>query len=556
MGPFLLFHYHLVPGSELLQVWRGIIPVVMVLSLWNLFRSGSGVEDFFRRHGHFSVLILLAILLTWTNPDITCYLIMFYLASRAFTFWWERQTKKNTLTLSARRNPSTYLQKLQERPTLFVALSFIMVILMGTGLLSMPQFAEGEELSLADAFFMAVSATCVTGLATKSLASDLSTYGQIVILLLVQVGSLSIMTLYSSFMILMGKSMGMKDVIAMQEGLFDLSTPKDFFQMVNSIIKYTLFFELLGGCILTIAFIIEDFELGSAIYYGFFHAISAFCNAGFTLFDKSLEDYATNPLVNLTISALIILGGLGFIVLRELHAVVRSGSKQALLRMGIHTKIVLITSAVLVIGGSVLIFFGEYFHALKDYTLWQKTQIAFFQSVTLRTAGFNTIPLTDLQQYTLYIMTLFMFVGGSPGSTAGGIKTTTLAVLLLSIRSTWRGEKAVTVFKRTIPGPVVVRVVALMFVSLLITSFFIPLLMFLVPGEKNFLQILFEVFSASGTVGLSLGVTQNLTLSGKIAISILMFLGRIGPLALVLAFARRGRELERVDYPDGRIMIG
>ena len=360
------------------------------------------------------------------------------------------------------------------------------------------------------------------------------------------------MTLYSSMAILLGRSMRMKDRIIMQD-LLDVSSLEELFAMIVDIVKYTFLIELWGGLVLTIAFTFEGFEFSRAIYYGFFHSISAFCNAGFALFDTSLESYGTKPLIHLTIAILITLGGLGFIVLKELKEVIVN--KKHLVRMSVHSKIVIITSFLLTAGGTIFIFFGEFLGALDGYTIWEQVQISLFQSVTLRTAGFNTIPLTNLNTYTIYAMTLFMFVGGSPGSTGGGIKTTTLAILIQSIKSTLKGKKTVEAFDRRISSPIVVRAIALTFISILITSFFILVLMRLEP-EQSFLPLFFEVISASGTVGLTLGITSYLSVAGKMAISLLMLIGRIGPLTLILAVGQRHRSSGKFDYPDGRIMIG
>lgn len=220
-----------------------------------------------------------------------------------------------------------------------------------------------------------------------------------------------------------------------------------------------------------------------------------------------------------------------------------------------HTKVVLITSFALTIGGAIFIFFGEFLGALDGYNLWEKVQLSVFQSITLRTAGFNTIPLTNLHSYTIYMMAMFMFIGGSPGSTAGGVKTTTLAILVQSIISTLKGDKNVMMFDRKIAGPVVVRATALMFISIVVSTAFIFIMMKIEPNQ-NFLPLFFEVLSAGGTVGLTLGVTPFLTVAGKLAISFLMLIGRIGPLTLILAIGERQKYSGKLDYPDGRIMIG
>ena len=236
-----------------------------------------------------------------------------------------------------------------------------------------------------------------------------------------------------------------------------------------------------------------------------------------------------------------------------MEEVVFKGKK--LVSLGVHTKVVLTTSVILTAIGATLFFFGEFLNGLDDYSLWEKIQISLFQSVTLRTAGFNTIALNDLNLSTIYMMSLFMFIGGSPGSTAGGVKTTTLAILIESIRSTLKGKKNVELFDRTITSPVVVRTIALTFISIITTCFFIFVLMRIEP-EVGFLVLFFETISASATVGLSLGLTPDLSTMGKLTILALMYVGRVGPLTLLLAIGQEDGQKGKFDYPKGRIMIG
>tara|TARA_R110002072_G_scaffold1989_5_gene16573 strand:- start:27178 stop:28914 length:1737 start_codon:yes stop_codon:yes gene_type:complete len=537
--------------DQVLSVGAMVVPIILGIVVISNFLTSRDLEDFIRRH-IFSITVFVPLILTWGDQEFAFWLSSAHLLSSILSLYDEPSESKKKKQFVG--TPSAQLFRgIRLSPAQMVIVSFSGVILLGTFLLMLPVSSAGEDsLSFIDAIFMATSATCVTGLGTKSLATDFSLFGQIVILILIQIGGLSIMTLYSSMAILLGKNMGMKDRVIMQD-LLDVNSLEDLFKMIVDIIKFTFFIELWGGIVLTIAFTFEGFEFGTALYYGFFHSISAFCNAGFSLFDTSLETYGTSPLINTTIMILITLGGLGFIVLKDLKDVVTSGKK--IVRLGVHTKIVLVTSGILTFAGALFIFFGEFLNALDNYTLWQKVQISLFQSVTLRTAGFNTIPLTSMHTYTLYIMTLFMFIGGSPGSTAGGVKTTTLAILIQSIKATLKGDKRVTVFDRSISGPIVVRATALMFISILITSFFILVLMRLEPNQ-NFLAIFFEVISASGTVGLSLGITPFLTGVGKFAVAALMFSGRIGPLTLILAIGQRQKSIGKFDYPDGRIMIG
>jgi trk system potassium uptake protein TrkH len=535
--------------NHVLSIGSYIIPFVILYSIALNFICSKNIETFIRKH-IFSITVFVPLVITWGDIYFSFALCSAHLLSSILSLYDNDKPKKIERTA---KHKDTLFGNIRLKPAQIVLLSFSAVILFGTFFLMLPfSTVSSESMGFVDALFMATSATCVTGLATKSLATDLSTFGQIVTLVLIQIGGLSIMTLYSSMIILLGRSFGMKDRVIMQD-LFDVSSLEGLFGMIIDIVKYTFIIELWGAIILTIAFSFDGFEFGKALYYGFYHSISAFCNAGFALFDTSLENYATNPLINGTISLLIMLGGIGFVALKEIREVLLNGKK--FVRLGLHTKVVLTTSFLLTVFGALFIFFGEFLNALDSYTLWEKAQIAIFQSVTLRTAGFNSIPLTSLHTYTLYAMTLFMFIGGSPGSTAGGVKTTTLAILVQSIVSTLKGHKEVLIFDRKIPSIVVVRAVALMFISILITSFFIFALMILEP-DQSFLSIFFEVISASGTVGLSLGLTPFLSAAGKICISMLMFSGRIGPLTLVLAIGSQEKYTGKIDYPDGRIMIG
>lgn len=538
-------------GSELINdfllagAW--LIPLVIFLVVVVNYLSCDNFERFLRHH-IFSLIVFVPLVITWGDLEFTFWLSSAHLLSSILALYDDDSLKEK----KSASKPQLF-RGIRLKPAQMVLFSFSGMILLGSFLLMLPvSAASNKSISFMDALFTATSATCVTGLTTLSLTDSFSLFGQMVVLALIQIGGLSIMTLYSSLAILLGRSMGMKDRVIMQD-LLDVSSMEELFMMIINIIKYTFFIELWGAIILTGAFSFEGFEFGQALYYGFFHSISAFCNAGFALFDTSLESYATNPLINSTIAILITMGGLGFIVLRELVEVFRRG--KSIVRMTLHSKIVILTSLVLTIGGALFIFFGEFLNALDSYTLWEKIQISLFQSVTLRTAGFNTIPLTSLHSYTIYGMCLIMFIGGSPGSTAGGVKTTTLAILIQSIKSTLMGRKTVTIFDRKIPGPVAVKATALAFISILITSFFL-LLMMKVESNTSFLPLFFEVISAGGTVGLTLGVTSELSLAGKMIISLLMLIGRIGPLTLVLAISTRTKGQGSMEYPDGRVLMG
>lgn len=538
--------------DAILRVNSYIIPFIIFISILSNFIYSDNVETFFRKH-IFSILIFIPLLMTISDLQFVFWLSSAHLLSSILSLYDGDQ--KADVVYGKKGGGATYniIQVLKLSPAQLVLASFFLVIVVGTFALLLP-FAtpDGKALSFWDAFFIATSATCVTGLSPLSVGQDFSLFGQIVILFLIQIGGLGIMTLSSSMAILLGKSMGMKDRIVLQD-LLDVNSLEDLLAMITDIVRYTLIIELWGAIILTFAFTYDGFEFTQALFYGVFHSVSAFCNAGFALFDNSLESYALNPLVHGTVSALIILGGLGFIVLKEMRAFLLRPKSFA--RFTLHTKIVFVMSGGLTLAGFLFIFFGEFLGALDGYTLYEKIQISFFQSVTLRTAGFNTIPLTNLGSFTIYGISLLMFIGASPGSTGGGIKTTTLAILLESIRSTMRGRKEIDLYDRSIRSATVVRATALTFISIIITSFFILLMMKIEP-EQSFLSVFFEVVSASGTVGLSLGVTPFLSVAGKLAISFVMFIGRVGPITLLLAIAQRKQTRGKFDYPVGRIMIG
>jgi trk system potassium uptake protein TrkH len=535
--------------NKFLELGTTFIPIILFFAVLVNYLNSKSFEDYLRKY-IFSFVIFIPMVVTWGDLEFCFWLAAPHLLSSILALYDEGEYNPEPIEPKGKMKIMSYVRL---SPAQIVLISFAGVIMLGTFLLMLPvSAAEGQKVNFIDALFTSTSAVCVTGLSTISVADNLSLFGQIVLLALIQIGGLSIMTLYSSMAILLGKSLRMKDRILMQD-LLDVSSLEELFAMIISIVKYTFFIELWGAIVLTIGFTFEGFEFGTAIYYGFFHAISAFCNAGFAMFNNSLENYAGSPLIHGTIAALITLGGLGFVVLKEMHEVILR--RKSIKRFSIHTKIVLITSFILTASGAIMIFFGEFLNALDHYTLWEKIQISFFQSVTLRTAGFNSIPLTGLHSYTIYAMCLYMFIGASPGSTGGGIKTTTLAILIQSIWATMKGEKKVDIGDRSISQATVVKSIAITFISIVITSIFI-LIMMKVEPQQSFLSLFFEVISAIGTVGLSLGLTPYLTFAGKFVICLVMFTGRIGPLTLLLAIGERREARGKFDYPEGRIMIG
>ncbi len=529
----------------ILDTGKYIVPIVILGVILDNFRNSKGVDEFFRRHV-FSLIVFIPLLVTWGEGEFTYWLGTVHLFSSLLSLY-DVQDKE------VKQIENNLLYKLKLKPAQFVIISFGLIVLTGALLLVLPvSAAPGKSINFTDALFTATSAVCVTGLSTLSLVDNFSLFGQLVVLMLIQVGGLGIMTLYSSMTILLGRSMGMKHQVVMQDVL-DVSSMEDLVTMIVDIVKYTLIIELWGAVVLTIAFSFEGHEFGQSLYFGFFHSISAFCNAGFALFNNSLESFATSPLIYGTISTLIILGGLGFIVLKEVKNAI--AYRRSFVLLSSHSKIVLISTLVLISLGTLVLFFSEFLHAFHDYSLWDKFQMAFFQSVTARTAGFNTVGLNSFHAHSLYLISLFMFIGASPGSTGGGIKTSTFAILVQSVRSTLRGRSSVEFFDRKIPNSIVVSSTAIIIISLMIVSFFL-LIMMKVEPEHSFITLFFEVISAFATTGLSLGVTPYLSVIGKFVIIALMFIGRVGPLTLALAIGQKSTIEGSLEYPESRVMIG
>jgi trk system potassium uptake protein TrkH len=352
--------------------------------------------------------------------------------------------------------------------------------------------------------------------------------------------------------VIMGRNLQMREQVIMQDVL-DTSSSEELLDLVVNIIRYTFAIEFIGAFLLTVGFYQEGFEIGQSIYYGFYHAISAFCNAGFALWNNNLEDFKFTPLIHFTIAFLIILGGIGFAVMKDVMDMFKR--KKSIRSLSVHTKIVLVTNTILLLVGTFYLFFGEFLHAFQEYSMWERFQVSFFQSTTTRTAGFNTINLNVLHPHCIYLMIIFMFIGASPGSTGGGVKTTTFAVLLQSVTATLRGKQDVEFFERRIPAATVVKSIAIFIISLGVVSAGV-LVMARVEPDKSFLSLIFEVVSAFGTVGLSLGITPFLSVIGKLCIISMMYLGRVGPLTLILAVGSRVVLPSHVEYPEGKILIG
>ncbi|GEA18979.1 TrkH family potassium uptake protein [Moorella sp. E306M] len=424
-----------------------------------------------------------------------------------------------------------------------------MVIATGTLLLSLPIASQsGQPVAVIDALFTATSATAVTGLVTVDTQTTYSLFGELVILTLIQTGGLGFMTLSTLVALLLGKRITLKERLVMQEAMNQL-TVEGVVRLSKYVLIFTLFAEGLGALLLSIRFS-SQMPLGQAIYFGIFHAVSAFCNAGFDLFSKSLVDYRGDLLVNMVITLLIIFGGLGFSVVADIY------TKRSWQRLSLHSKIVIRTTLLLIVTATVIIFLLEYTNtkSLAPLPLGEKILASYFQAVTPRTAGFNTLVIGDLRPVTLLFITILMFIGASPGSTGGGIKTTTFAAIAVAVWTIIRGNVDIEVFGRRLPRGTVLKALAIAAVSLLLIVTVTGIL--LITEQADLQMVLFEVTSAFGTVGLSMGLTPKLTVAGKLLITATMFTGRVGPLTLAFAIAQRLGRQGIKHYPEERIIVG
>ena len=528
-------------------IWA--VPVVLFLSLAANFLKSDGFEDFIRRY-IFSLIIFVPVVITYGDIEFVYWLSAVHLFSTIISFYEKPDSKEP----DRNSGTSSFLFRLKLQPAQVVLLSFAGWITLGALVLMLPVSSNhGKNIAFIDALFMSTSATCVTGLASISLIDDLSVFGQMVLLVLLQVGGLGIMTLSSSLAVLMGKNLQMREQVIMHDVL-DTSSSEELLNLVVNVIQYTFAIEFVGAILLTIGFYQEGFEIGQSLYYGFFHAISAFCNAGFALWNNNLEDFKFTPLIHFTIAFLIILGGIGFAVLKDVGQMIKN-KKFSFRSLTLHSKIILVTNMLLLMTGTFYLFFGEFLHAFQDYSMWEKFQVAFFQSTTTRTAGFNTVSILALQPHCIYLLILLMFIGASPGSTGGGVKTSTFAILLYSVKATLQGRQEVEMFERRIPAQTVVKSIAIFIICLIVVSIGVLVLVRVEP-DKSFLSLIFEVISGFGTVGLSLGITPFLSSMGKFCIISMMYLGRVGPLTLILAVGSRVVLPSNVEYPEGKVLIG
>ena len=440
-------------------------------------------------------------------------------------------------------------------------LSFAALILTGTLLLILPAAANGPRLSFVDGLFTATSATCVTGLIVVDTGSRLSLFGQWVVLVLIQCGGLGIMTFSTVLILVVTGRFSFMQRSVIQDSFThgpDTALPS----LVRHVVLFTLLLEAAGAAMLFLRFS-EIYHPGRALYFAVFHAISAFCNAGFCLYRQSLMDFSGDPLVSLTVAFLIIFGGIGFLVLLELKRLfLNRGRSRRGGRLSVHSKLVLTLTIILLAGGTVGFLISEWNRSMGGLSGPSKFLAAFFQSVTARTAGFNTLDFGKMANVTLLFTILLMFVGAASGSTAGGIKVNTLGVLFALSRSRLRGEEGTSIFRRSLSPETVGRAISVFVLAVVLIY---AATMALTVSELGttmhqesrglFLELLFEVVSAFGTVGLSVGITPQLSSVGKLIIILVMFLGRLGPLSIAVALT--GKETRsRFKYAEENVMIG
>ncbi|MBS3937342.1 MAG: TrkH family potassium uptake protein [Peptococcaceae bacterium] len=434
-------------------------------------------------------------------------------------------------------------------PVQFLALTFLGLILAGTFLLMLPWSTVGEQIGFVDALFTATSAVCVTGLVVVDTGTRFSFFGQAVILLLIQLGGLGLMTVATMVAVILGKRITFRDRLIIQES-FNQFTLEGMVRLVKYIVLTTFVIQGIGAFILFLRFR-PLFGPVRGLWFAVFHAVSAFCNAGFDLFGnfRSLEAFTSDPVVNLVIISLIVLGGIGFSVIADVYT--HRGFKG----LSLHTKLVMQVTLALIVIPSIVIGMTEWNNALAPYDLTGKVLGSIFTAVTTRTAGFNTVPIATLSQATTLLLIGLMFIGASPASTGGGIKTTTFAMIVLSVLAVLRQQPEVVIGGRRIPVAVTFKSLAVAVMALVLALSVTFLL--LITEEHAFLDILFETISALGTVGLSRGITTTLSTVGRLALVVTMFAGRVGPLTLAFAFSVKTDPCANiVRYPEGKIIVG
>ncbi|RCW47743.1 MULTISPECIES: TrkH family potassium uptake protein [unclassified Halanaerobium] len=438
------------------------------------------------------------------------------------------------------------IKKKNLTPAQYLVRGYFVVILLGSILLMLPIATnDGQGLGIIDAVFTATSATCVTGLIVVNTKEAFTIFGSTVIMLMIQIGGLGIMSMSTLFAFIIGKKISLKERLIIQEDLNQYQI-SGMVRLVQYLLGFTFVIEGTGAAVLFLR-LSQDYTFWKAVYLSVFHAVSAFNNAGFDLFGNSLESFTGDITINFVIMILIILGGIGFGVMLETYKRVKF--KKATLQ----TKIVVVITLALLVFGFIVMFALEYNNTMKGLPLLDKVLSAMFLSVTPRTAGFNTVPTGALRQSSLFIIIILMFIGASPGSTGGGIKTTTFGVMLVTLKSMITGKEDMEVYNRRFERHIVYKAFTITMLAgtlvLLVTT------LILIIEDFQFIDVLFETVSAFGTVGLSTGITGQLSKLSRVLITITMFAGRVGPLTLAVAFGEK--QIKGIyHYPTEKIMVG
>lgn len=448
-------------------------------------------------------------------------------------------------------------------PAMTILLTFLVIIFVGTVLLILPiATISRTSIGFLDALFMATSATCLTGLAVVELFATFSAFGKVVILLLVQIGALGFMTILTIGLLMLKKKVSLRDRMIIQAS-YNQDKLSGMVKLVKSVVIYTFIIEAIGMLFLTVGFLLEGFSFLKSLGFGVFHAITAFCNAGFDILgSNSLVDFRSNALIVVPIILLIIFGGLGFPVLMELKSLFTKNKQYSFGRrvkkLSLHTKIVLTTTAVLLVLGFLLFLLLEWNSTLSELSVGGKLAQAFFQSVTLRTAGFSTIDQSNLTDVSKVYSCIFMFFGGSPASTAGGIKTTSLAVIVITMFSVFRGKEKSQAFGKRLPFDILQKALAISCSMLTLIFLSATILVFTESSlNQSFLNLLFLSTSAVTTTGVSASILGGLSVVGKLLITICMFIGRLGPLTIVVALSVKLHKAENsIGLLEERVILG
>lgn len=449
-------------------------------------------------------------------------------------------------------------KKIKFTTTQIILFSFLLVILLGSLLLTLPiSSATGKSVNYLDALFTATTSTCVTGLVTVPTYSTWSIFGQIIILILIQIGGLGVVAFMALFMIIINKKLRLKDNQLIQDA-FNLNTMNGLKKFIKHVFIGTFIIEGIGALLYMIVFI-PDYGV-KGIWMSIFNSISAFCNAGIDIIgNNSLGDYATNPIINFTTSMLIILGGLGFIVWWDILRVIKEFKNKkfrCFRSLTLHSKIVLSSTVVLIFGGALLILIFEYKNpsTIGGLNLFDQIQISLFQSITTRTAGFASIPQENLTNASTLICLVLMFIGGSPVGTAGGIKTITIVSLVAVAIASIKNKKEVVLFNRNLSREVTRKAVAVFCMSFIIM--FTSTILLSLTTDRSVADILYETVSATATVGLSRNLTSSLNMWGKLIIIFTMYFGRIGPISMAIAFKSKKEESNLINNPTEDVSIG